>query len=57
MYELLVVCLFALALLIAVWPGMMKQDVTMIKEGVQGVAADEIKIPAKPVPSQESNTR
>ena len=36
---LLIVVGFAIALVIAMWPGMMKQDVTLIKEGLEGVAA------------------
>jgi hypothetical protein len=36
---LVMVILFGLALFAAMWPGMMKQDVNLIKEGLQGVAA------------------
>lgn len=36
---LLMVTLFGMALFAAMWPGMMKQDVSLIKEGVQAVAA------------------
>jgi hypothetical protein len=36
---LVIVVLFSLALFAAIWPGMMKQDVALIKEGLQGVAA------------------
>jgi hypothetical protein len=36
---LLIVLLFSGALFIAMWPGMMKQDVTLIRDGLQGVAS------------------
>jgi hypothetical protein len=36
---LVMVALFAVALFVAMWPGIAKQDVTLIKEGLQGVAA------------------
>ena len=36
---LVLVVLFGLALFAAMWPGMMKQDVSLIKDGLQGVAA------------------
>jgi hypothetical protein len=36
---LVLVILFGLALFAAMWPGMMKQDVSLIKDGLQGVAA------------------
>lgn len=36
---LLIVLLFSVALFAAMWPGMMKQDVSLIKEGLEGVAA------------------
>ena len=36
---LVLVILFGQALFAAMWPGMMKQDVSLIKDGLQGVAA------------------
>lgn len=36
---LLIVVLFAVALFAAMWPGMMKGDVALIKDGLQAVAA------------------
>jgi len=36
---LIIVLLFTSALFAAMWPGMMKQDVASIKDGIQGVAA------------------
>ena len=36
---LVLVLLFGLAVFAAMWPGMMKQDVNLIKDGLQGVAA------------------
>jgi len=36
---LVIVLLFSGALLIAMWPGMMKQDVTLLRDGLQSVAA------------------
>ena len=36
---LLIIVLFSLALFAAMWPGMMKQDVGTIKQGLEGVAA------------------
>jgi hypothetical protein len=36
---LLIAIVFAAALFTAMWPGMMKQDVKLIQEGLQGVAA------------------
>ena len=36
---LVIFLLFSVALVIAVWPGMMKQDVTLIKDGLESVAA------------------
>jgi hypothetical protein len=36
---LVLVILFGLALFAAMWPGMMKQDVNLIKDGLQAVAA------------------
>ena len=36
---LLIVVLFFLALFVGMWPGIIKQDVTQIKDGLQGVAA------------------
>ncbi len=36
---LVMVVLFALALFAAMWPGMIKQDVSLMKEGLQSVAA------------------
>jgi hypothetical protein len=36
---LLIFVLFALALFASMWPGMMKQDATTIKQGLEGVAA------------------
>ncbi len=36
---LAIVTLFGVVVLAAIWPGMMKQDVALIKEGLQGVSA------------------
>ena len=36
---LVIVILFGVALFTAMWPGMMKEDVTLIKDGLQGVLA------------------